>query len=229
MKSRVSGYTCWSTSPVAFDQIWLIDEHPNRDVMKGQTYFHQMPLQSLSLFSFCLLPLFGTLAPWPKYELSSTWTLWTYPEGHDLVWTFSWCVSLMYCYFTVAFLQVSLSASLCPSLWLYIYLLSYWSSSMERPKDVSWAWTEANISCTSKPQATYTAWGDSSFRGAMLRAPVVIPSSILWFFSSTSLLDLSLIKKIRLQQDLVENKCLAHMVDFCCPLFSVCHLNAKIW
>ncbi len=31
---------------------------------------------------------------------------------------------------------------------------------------------------------------------------------------STSCLDLSLIKKIRLQQDLVKNYCHAHMVDF---------------
>lgn len=124
-------------------------------------------------------------------------------------------VSPTYCYFTVASLKVSLSAPLCPSLWLYIYLLSDWSSSMERLKDVSWAWTEANISGTTKPQATYTPWGDSSLRGAVLLAPVVIPSSSLWIFSSTSLLDLSLIKKIRLQQDLVESWCLAHVVDFC--------------
>lgn len=87
---------------------------------------------------------------------------------------------------------------LCPSLWLYIYLLSDWSSLMERPMDMSWAWTEASISVTSKPQATHTPWGDSSFRGAVLLAPVVPPSSSLWFLSLTSSLDLSLIKKIRL-------------------------------
>lgn len=132
-------------------------------------------------FLFLSIPYLEHLAPWPNHDLCSKKTLRKYPEGHDLLWTYSWCVSHMYCYFTVASLLVSLSALLCPSLWLYIYLLSDWSSLMERPKDVSWAWTESNISGTSKPQASYTPWGDSS-RGAVLLATIVIPSSSLWFF-----------------------------------------------
>lgn len=150
----------------------------NRDVVQGQTYFHQMPWHwiALSLLSLCFLFLFGTLTLWPK--LCSTWNLYECPEGHDLA-NFSWCVSPLYFYFTVASLSFSVSAPLCPSLWLYIYLLSDWSSSMERPKDVSWAWTEASISGASKQQATCTIWGDSSLKGAVLLAPVVLPPSSL--------------------------------------------------
>lgn len=58
--------------------------------------------------------------------------------------------------------------------------------------------------------------------GAVLLAPVVIPSLALWFFPMTSPLDPLLIKKIRLQQNVVKSQCHAHMVDFCYAVSAHC-------
>lgn len=174
----------------------------NRDVVQGQTHFHQMPWHwfSLSLFSLSspiwnINTLTQTRAVFNMNFVEVSRRSW--PSVNFLMAPLTHVLLFYGCFPQGLFI--------CPSLWLYIYLLSDWSSSMERLEDVSWAWTGASISGTSKPQATYTPWGDSSLRGAVLLAPVVIPSSSLWFFSSTSPLDLSLIKTIRLQPDLVES------------------------
>ncbi len=49
---------------MAFDQIWLIDEHPKQGCGAGPNIFSSDAWHwlSLCLVSLCLLPLFGTLA-----------------------------------------------------------------------------------------------------------------------------------------------------------------------
>lgn len=102
----VGGCTHCSASAMAFDQTSLIDEHQKLGCGAWPNIFSSDALAQLSL-SF--LPLFGTLAQYPE---GSRPFVNLHGMSHHAIT------------FVAASLQVSLSAPLCPSLWLYIYLLS---------------------------------------------------------------------------------------------------------
>lgn len=82
-RGDVSGYTHWSTSLVAFDQIFLIDKHPREGYGTGPNIFTSDALAlELSVFFF-FRPLLEKLAP--KHEPFSRRTLWKDPEGYDVL------------------------------------------------------------------------------------------------------------------------------------------------
>lgn len=58
---------------MAYDQIWLIDEHPKEGYGAGPNIFSSDALALDLLLCFLFLSsLFKTLAPRPKYEQCST-------------------------------------------------------------------------------------------------------------------------------------------------------------
>lgn len=69
---EVFGCTRWSASPVAFDQIWLIDEHPKQGCGAGPNIFSSDALAlilTLSVFSFFPSPI------WNVSTLTQTWAV----------------------------------------------------------------------------------------------------------------------------------------------------------
>lgn len=103
---------------------------------------------------------------------SPTWNAWKRNCGSIReLWTLEnflmACLTHLLCFYCCFLLGIFIRSSLSLTLVEHLFA-SDWSSSVEHLKDVSWGWTEASVSGTSKPRATYTSWGDSSFRACWL-------------------------------------------------------------
>lgn len=148
-----------TVSHMAFGRLQLIDDHLKW--MLCQTRFLQMPWQALrTVFRVSSV---RNVSVRPKHMQHST----KVSKGSGpFVTCGTVCVTLRMVLLPPP--SVCVFDPVRPCRWLYIYLLSYRSSSMERPENVSWVWTEASGGRTSKP-----ALPTPPEETALLLAPVV--------------------------------------------------------